>query len=133
MEDTMPTFAERIKFNRINMTSQRVQENPNMDDFEGDHWKVRLTCQGRSLTTYFSQGYGHNGKEPEVEAVLSCLVSDAQAGQDDFEEFCSNLGYDNDSRRAERIHKACVSTGKRLEQFLGSELLSVFMYETEGY
>lgn len=36
-----------------------------------------------------------------------CFVSDALAGVDSFENFCSEFGYDTDSRNAEKIWKAC--------------------------
>lgn len=46
---------------------------------------------------------------PTIEDVLYCLLADAscvQYGQT-FEEFCSELGYDTDSRKAEKIFNVC--------------------------
>lgn len=48
-------------------------------------------------------------EKPTLPEVLSCLVSDANCvrfGQS-FDEFCSDLGYDNDSRKAESTFNGC--------------------------
>lgn len=44
----------------------------------------------------------------------SCIFGDAQSGISTFNEFCSEFGYDTDSRRAYKIHKACVKTLDKL-------------------
>lgn len=47
----------------------------------------------------------HYPKEPTVYDVLTCLE---KCGYESFEDFCGCYGYDTDSRRAEKIYKACV-------------------------
>ena len=42
------------------------------------------------------------------------IFDDAACGNDSFEEFCSNLGYDQDSRRAEKIYNECKKGAKKL-------------------
>jgi hypothetical protein len=44
---------------------------------------------------------------PDLSDVVECLLSDAQAGAQSFEDFCSDFGYDVNSREAERTHNAC--------------------------
>ena len=73
-------------------------------------------------------GYGHNGDEPTAEDVMECLLSDAQAENDDFEGWASDLGYDTDSRQAEKTYKACVDIAHRLRKLLGDDY-DQFMYE----
>ena len=43
----------------------------------------------------------------ELIYCLYCLLNDGLSGQDSFECFCSNFGYDEDSRKAYKIYKAC--------------------------
>lgn len=43
----------------------------------------------------------------ELLSAFYCFVSDACNGLYSFSEFCSEFGYDEDSRSAERIYKAC--------------------------
>jgi hypothetical protein len=74
----MKTMPERIKEAGITMTCQKWHENPYMPDSENmDHWKCLLKYQRSRMTVYFSMGYGHNGKAPELADVLDCLASDA--------------------------------------------------------
>lgn len=70
---------------------------------------------------------------PGILAVLDCLASDSATVENarSFEEWCGDLGYDTDSRRAERTWKACVSTARRLKQFLGDDLFRELLQEVE--
>ena len=67
---------------------------------------------------------------PEVTDVLYCLLSDALCGQDTFEEFCVNYGYDTDSRKALEIYLACQKTEQDLRKLLGNDF-NYFMENNE--
>jgi len=61
--------------------------------------------------------------EPELADVLCCIVWDAQSvmfGQT-FEEFASDYGYDEDSRRAEKCYNACREAHYALIRLCGNE------------
>ncbi len=127
------SIKEFVKENKITIKNEWVDSNPNMQDFQGDNWKVTLKANGHQLTTYFSKGYGHHGAEPEADEVLDCLASDA-AGYDnarDFEDWASDYGYDTDSRKAEKIYNTIAKQAKKLEAFLGSDLYQKLLFETE--
>lgn len=54
--------------------------------------------------------YDRGVKEMDENSLLHafyCLLFDAESGSQDFEWFCGNMGYDTDSRKAEKIWKAC--------------------------
>ena len=87
-------------------------------------YKVRLRFQGRALTVPFFMGSGHSS-EPTAADVLSCLCSDANIGEQSFEDFCSDMGSDPDSRKAEATWKACVAIGPRIRRFLGDSFDAV--------
>lgn len=55
--------------------------------------------------------------EPQELDVLDCLYSDMQCGNEIFEDFCDNLGYDTDSRSALETYLACQSTSHKLRGF----------------
>lgn len=62
--------------------------------------------------------------KPNVLDVLHCLVMDAQAADcADFDEFCADYGYDNDSRRAEKIFNTCRDTYHQLKRMFDLEEL----------
>ncbi len=82
--------------------------------------RVTLRYRGRQYSVDFFMGQACTD-EPDAAGVLDCLLSDAQLGTETFEEFCANLGYDTDSRKAERMYKACEKTETKLRQFLGDD------------
>lgn len=108
----------------IRMSCEYADRNPNMPDARDmNHYKCTLSRRRQRMTVYFSMGYAHRG-EPTINQVFDTLIQDAlmvdNAGS--FEEFCSELGYDPDSRKAERIWKASEHQASRLKTFLGEEL-----------
>jgi hypothetical protein len=61
-------------------------------------------------------------KEPDLYSVLSCLQK-YEVGT--FEDFCSDFGYDNDSRTAEKTYKAVVKEFKGMENLFNSDELEL--------
>jgi hypothetical protein len=55
----------------------------------------------------------------EVLNALYCFVSDAVSGLDSFEVFCSNFGYDPDSRSAYKIWQICQRSTVKALRVLG--------------
>ena len=76
-------------------------------------FEVTVTSEHDSITFYFHGSHQDylNGKielsEDELLSAFDCFLADAICGDLSFDEFCSQLGYDEDSRRAEKIHKSC--------------------------
>lgn len=54
---------------------------------------------------------------PSVSNVLYALQGDAVYGIQTFREFCSDLGYDPDSRKARKTWKACGKIARKFERF----------------
>lgn len=128
-------FAKREK---ISMVAGLVDENPNLPDWrDADHWKVTLTHrvngQRRQLTTYFSMGYGHAGREPHAWDVLDCLANDSASVDNatGFEDWANDLGHDPDNRKAFHTWEVCNHQAKRLKRFLGDRLYELLLYDTE--
>ena len=125
------TVQEFCTARGIRATAKQVNDNPYMADRTekrvidpwyrtASHYRVTLRFGNRSMSTYFSQGCGIKDN-PTADTVLECLISDALCASGSFEEFCDDCGYDADSRKAERIYRACANTRARLRRFLGSE------------
>ena len=51
---------------------------------------------------------------PELGDVLSSLLMDSSACHDSFEGWCSDFGYDTDSRKALETYLACQESGAKL-------------------
>jgi hypothetical protein len=93
----------------------------------GDRYRVTLSKndeeQGRARVSFDfwnSHKDMQDGKEPDAYDVLSCIASDLYAPET-FEEFCSEYGYDEDSRKAERTFKATNDLNRRLRAFFTAE------------
>jgi hypothetical protein len=130
MEVRMNTHEFAIGYS---FKATRVDSNPNMADTSMDHWRVQFSKDKRQMTTYFSMGRGHNGRMPEAADVLDCLASDA-AGIENaqgFEDWCSEYGYDVDSRKAERIYKTCQRQASKLKAFLGESEYEALLWNVE--
>jgi hypothetical protein len=87
-------------------------------------WRVtlrRINYGGnvRTLETDFFGG--GKAPDPTVVDVLYCLVADAWGvtNVSSFEEWCNDLGYDSDSRKAEAVFKACEEQVDYVTDFLG--------------
>lgn len=51
-----------------------------------------------------------------------CFISDAISGDMTFKEFCSEFGYDEDSRRAEKTWNACVKAHDKLQRIYPGDI-----------
>jgi hypothetical protein len=134
-EQTEParrTLAEFIDAYAIRAEVTRIPARPDMDidgddakdrqwNAEARHWVVTLrrAAQPLPLAVLYSQGKAHT-KPPTCADVLDSLASDSTWADASFEEWCSDLGYDRDSRRAERTYRTCQRAARNLRLFLGS-------------
>lgn len=106
--------------------------------FEPSAWTVTLNYQGRKMTAPFYMGSGHSKhircsppldihrvkvEPPTAADVLYCLASDAEACEQDFDDWCNALGFDSDSRKAEATYRACQKVGFAVKRLLGAEVL----------
>lgn len=129
------TLAEFIRQHKLTMSAERWHENPYMPDGQRtmDHWRVRITARTeagrRSFTTYFSMGFGHNGHEPTLADLLNCFASDHT--EESFENWAHDLGYDADSRKAERTYRIVQQQRGKVERLLGPEAYDQLVYHTE--
>ena len=75
---------------------------------------------GRKLSLPFHQGPGI-ADAPNAVRVLETIAGDARTGLMSFREFCSDLGYDEDSRSSYATWEACRKVAEDLEKLLGEE------------
>lgn len=68
---------------------------------------------------------------PTFPDILDSLRSDAECAYPTFEEFAAELGYDSDSRSAEKIYLACCEIERKLLGILGRKGLVELLEEVE--
>lgn len=60
---------------------------------------------------------------PRLADVVSCLLLDMSAGEMTYDDFCSDFGYDTDSRKAYDIWLTCVDHAAKMRR-LGAERIA---------
>jgi len=83
------------------------------DDDEKPRYRFPVTFKRgkKRFTLTFGQSYAAGDKAPTAYDVLSCLT---KSDPGTFEDFCSEFGYDSDSRKVERIYKAVCKEWKQV-------------------
>lgn len=95
--------------------------------FEGDKqqryvFKIKLIKGGKQYTFEFGQSISEGSNEPTLYSVLACLT---KYDPETFEDFCAIYGYDNDSRKVEKIYKAVLKEWKNLNRLFTSDELEL--------
>lgn len=115
LESVVSTLKVRVTSTRITPTAERAKEWPG-----ASHYRVTVTYGGRSMRTVFSQGSAYS-EPPSVVAVIGSLARDMLNGAT-FDQWCRDLGYDTDSRKADRVYKACKRIEASMRRVFGDEL-----------
>lgn len=76
-------------------------------------FKLRLKKNKLSYTFSFGQSIAAGAEYPKLYDVLSCLT---KYDPESFENFCSEFGCDQDSRKAERTYKAVCKEWKAVNR-----------------
>ena len=76
----------------------------------------------------FSFEFWGSIQDPEIKSdqenvfALYCALIDATCANETFKNFCGDLGYNEDSRTAERIYKACGRTLAKVNRVFDCDL-----------
>lgn len=76
-------------------------------------FKCRLSRGGKSYTFNFGQSINAGAEKPSIYDILACLQ---KYDYGTFENFCSEFGYDTDSRKAEKIYKSVCREFKAVDR-----------------
>ena len=108
-------------------TTPRTSAVATLIDTAPPAWRVTLRRAGRRLTVPWYQGPAVCS-EPTAEDVLACLLSDATSADESWESWCSEYGYDPDSRRDYATYQQVRRQTRKLRRFLGEEDFESFLY-----
>jgi hypothetical protein len=91
--------------------------------FDGDKetrdiYRIMLKREGRRYSFNFGQSIvnSRTNTAPTAYDVLACLTT---YDPGTFENFCSDFGYDEDSRKAEKVYKAVCKEWAGVERLFG--------------
>lgn len=107
-----------------------AEHNPNFENADG--WTCTIGYKGNKIEVPFYMGVGHYGRQPQKEEVLDTLFMDAESTDLNFDEWCAELGYDDDSIRALEVYKACKRIAEDLDHLFGNDF-EVVRVEVQEY
>lgn len=126
------------KIHKITARFEWWHENPHMaDSSDMYHFRVTMKRERKTMSLYFSVGRGWTEAQRDALSdrdVLNCLARDAAGVENstDFADWCAELGYSDDSRKAEKIYKTCKRQAAKLKAFLGSDLYETLLWSVES-
>lgn len=139
-------FSEYLTRIGVTMTCRHLGQRKDADDWEHDLWFVTLQRPGKAdVTTEYRTGMGHRVADrstpdfvrinprslateqwvrdhakphaPQAAGVLHCLLMDASSAEQNFYDWCDELGYNNDSLKARNTYDACCQILTKLRGF----------------
>lgn len=93
-----------------------------------DRWSVDINGQQFDYGT--GEGLRKSGLPvtPKLVDVLHALILESEAESQNFYEFCSDYGYDDDSIKAFDVYRACLDNAQKLRKALGRDYASIVGY-----
>jgi hypothetical protein len=85
---------------------------------------VTNTETGNKATFEFWASVAHPqlNREYDILNAFYCFVTDAVSGSYSFDDFCSEFGYDTDSKSADKIHKKCKKSLEKLQKIYDGDI-----------
>ena len=111
------------------------------DDWDCYEWQVEFSKVGvkKSFKFEYFTGLGHRHEKskkpiaPIPAFVLYSLTRDAEALDENFHDWCSNCGYDDDSLRALNTYQECCTNGGKVIDMLGRDLMAKLLEVLQDY
>jgi hypothetical protein len=102
------------------------------EQWEHNAYRVELRHEARTMVSPWRQGILCVG-DPTVERVLDSIASDCASVENarDFADWCDEVGYDTDSRKAEATYYECREQARKLRAMLGDKAAKELLWEVE--
>lgn len=104
---------------------------------KSNKWEIKLVYFDKKIITNFYMGpgcvneYGKPEKPTKKDILYSLIMSDVSGLN--FDDFCNEFGYDNDSIKALKIYEACQKETKAYYNMFDSEEREVLRELLEDY
>jgi hypothetical protein len=123
-DEDMPRESDMAEFlldaMGFTMDVQTLNERTDGVSMSRDAYHFALTIKRgtNSMECEYSMGKAHGGRNPEIVEVLECLLTDTDSVDGrTFEEFCDDMGYDEDSRKAFATFELIQKQAEQLAPF----------------
>lgn len=130
----MDYATTEFKYKNLTITARLVKSGVQFPNSKNDglhnKYDVTVTNSDTDNSTsfdYYDSTHNYNNAITEVKGedllqAFECFISDAIAGDESFEDFCDNMGYDQDSRSAEKIWKECIKSRYKAKNVIDQDL-----------
>ena len=108
---------------KLSLTRTDYTEEDYKDEWKktANKYKARIIYNNKkSMTIIYYTGNGWK-KDPVLEDILGSILLDVTYLDYGFEDFASELGYDPDSRTAEKIYKDIQKQAKKINRIFSKE------------
>ena len=131
---------ENILLNINIYVKEAFKTQEDMDDNwkkTANKWQVKLVYFNKEYVTDFYMGSGlvdkmNRPKKPTKKDLLYSMIMDDVSGMN-FNDFCNEFGYDNDSIKALKVYEACKRETKAYYNMFDSEEREVLRELLEDY
>lgn len=105
------------------------------DNFNNHMITVTNTETGQKITFEFWASIANPELKTEYDILNAfyCFVSDAIAGSESFDNFCSEFGYNTNSRTAKKIHRKCKKQLEKLKKIYDDDICELANELSEQY
>lgn len=112
----MPNTWTMYEGKRVTLTYDQVGVSDGAPDWAKQEWRVTLRHNGKRMT--FAYYGGAMAGNPNAEDVVADLAMNSSTVDMTFDDWCSDYGYDTDSRSALETYKLCARLGKRFDRLM---------------
>lgn len=102
------------------------------DGWKCDQWRIEFKNKNSFWSTDYYTGLGCRSKpkskwdtakpqKPKNIDILYSLFLDADAANENFDDWCDNYGYSNNSIKALNIYKSCLETATAIRKYFSPE------------
>lgn len=113
LQATGTTFTSEYKDHRPYFTDDKNSR---------DIYSIVLKNKSHRYRFNFGQSINNTGSHPKPYDVLTCLT---KSDPDTFKNFCSEYGYDNDSRKAYKTYKAVKREWENVKRLFTTEQIEM--------
>jgi hypothetical protein len=124
VDDSMPDDSEMaevlLESMGFTMDVQTINERTDGVSFSRDSYHFALTIKRgtNSMECEYSMGKAYGGRNPELSEVLENLLTDTDSVDSrTFEEWCDDMGLDEDSRKALATYELIQKQAEQLAPF----------------
>lgn len=118
----------------VTIESRQIDTRPGADQWDANatHWRVTVLRGTKAFGVNYSMGSALQG-EPDLQGVISALLSDSECADDSFASWCADYGLDTDSRNARVMWRGCRNAARYMRHMFTAAELDDLRELFEGY